>query len=133
MFTKSLRDHLDYHGSMEAYAAAKRRLFTWTGLRTRSSMPTMSLGRKLMRETTARRVLGYGIGDAATAGGVAVRAENPVATPGGQRFDLVVPGGRAEVHTCLLRTLQHRQSAGGGGLVLHDAGVAAAVAAACRR
>lgn len=27
------RDHLDYHGSVEAYRAAKRRLFTWPGLR----------------------------------------------------------------------------------------------------
>ena len=33
MFTNLTRDHLDYHGTMEAYGAAKRRLFSWPGLR----------------------------------------------------------------------------------------------------
>jgi len=27
------RDHLDYHDDMDAYWAAKRRLFAWPGLR----------------------------------------------------------------------------------------------------
>jgi UDP-N-acetylmuramoyl-L-alanyl-D-glutamate--2,6-diaminopimelate ligase len=34
-FTNLTRDHLDYHDTMEAYGAAKRRLLDWPGLATR--------------------------------------------------------------------------------------------------
>lgn len=32
MFTNFTQDHMDYHGSMEAYWQSKRRLFAWSGL-----------------------------------------------------------------------------------------------------
>jgi UDP-N-acetylmuramoyl-L-alanyl-D-glutamate--2,6-diaminopimelate ligase len=34
VFTNLTRDHLDYHGTLEAYGAAKERLFQWPGLHT---------------------------------------------------------------------------------------------------
>jgi UDP-N-acetylmuramoyl-L-alanyl-D-glutamate--2,6-diaminopimelate ligase len=33
LFTNLTQDHLDYHGTMAAYGAAKRRLFDWPGLK----------------------------------------------------------------------------------------------------
>ncbi|MCZ8110920.1 MAG: UDP-N-acetylmuramoyl-L-alanyl-D-glutamate--2,6-diaminopimelate ligase [Betaproteobacteria bacterium] len=33
LFTNLTQDHLDYHGTMQAYGAAKRRLFEWPGLK----------------------------------------------------------------------------------------------------
>ena len=33
VFTNLTQDHLDYHGTMEAYGQAKRKLFAWPGLR----------------------------------------------------------------------------------------------------
>jgi UDP-N-acetylmuramoyl-L-alanyl-D-glutamate--2,6-diaminopimelate ligase len=34
VFTNLTRDHLDYHGDMDSYEAAKLKLFEWPGLKT---------------------------------------------------------------------------------------------------
>jgi UDP-N-acetylmuramoyl-L-alanyl-D-glutamate--2,6-diaminopimelate ligase len=102
IFTNFTRDHLDYHGSMEAYAAAKAKLFAWPRLRTAIINLDDELGLKLVRETTAMRVLGYAIGEAKRDFPALVRAEELVETPFGQRFMLVLPNGRAVVDTALV-------------------------------
>ena len=120
VFTNFTRDHLDYHGSMEAYAAAKEKLFTWPGLRTAIVNLDDALGHKLIAETTARSVLGYAIGEAG-----AVRAEQLRDTPHGQCFTLVLPSGRAEVETALLGRYNVSNLLAVAA-VLHDSGVEAA-------
>ena len=49
VFTQLTRDHLDYHGSMSAYAAAKARLFRWERLAARVINIDDALGEELAR------------------------------------------------------------------------------------
>lgn len=64
VFTNLSHDHLDYHGGMQAYAAAKAKLFNWPGLRYAIINLDDRFGRKLSRRLEKRRVrvLGYGFG-----------------------------------------------------------------------
>lgn len=50
VFTNLSRDHLDYHGSMEAYAACKAKLFAWPGLRGRVINVDDAMGQQLASE-----------------------------------------------------------------------------------
>ncbi|HET6718500.1 MAG TPA: UDP-N-acetylmuramoyl-L-alanyl-D-glutamate--2,6-diaminopimelate ligase, partial [Rhodocyclaceae bacterium] len=61
VFTNLTRDHLDYHGEMAAYAAAKRRLFVWPGLQTAVVNVDDPFGRELLALTTARRKIAYSL------------------------------------------------------------------------
>ncbi|MGH8751479.1 MAG: UDP-N-acetylmuramoyl-L-alanyl-D-glutamate--2,6-diaminopimelate ligase [Burkholderiales bacterium] len=62
VFTNLTRDHLDYHGSMRAYAAAKAKLFGWPGLRAAVINLDDRFGQTLARRLKRRKVkvLGYG-------------------------------------------------------------------------
>ena len=61
VFTNLTRDHLDYHGTMAAYAAAKEKLFRWPGLRAAVINHDDAFGRELLQKTTASQVLAYGL------------------------------------------------------------------------
>jgi UDP-N-acetylmuramoyl-L-alanyl-D-glutamate--2,6-diaminopimelate ligase len=63
LFTNLSRDHLDYHGTMEAYFAAKARLFEWPGLGAAVINVDDAHGRELARRAKAagRTVIGYGL------------------------------------------------------------------------
>ncbi|MFC3650203.1 UDP-N-acetylmuramoyl-L-alanyl-D-glutamate--2,6-diaminopimelate ligase [Dyella humi] len=52
-FTNLTRDHLDYHGSMEAYGAAKARLFAWSGLKAAVINIDDAFGRQLSSKLPA--------------------------------------------------------------------------------
>lgn len=77
LLTNLTRDHLDYHGDMQHYAAAKRRLFDWGGLKYAVVNLDDAFGDELavsLRDGAAE-VVGYGITDEALlrAGRVGVR------------------------------------------------------------
>jgi UDP-N-acetylmuramoyl-L-alanyl-D-glutamate--2,6-diaminopimelate ligase len=53
VFTNLTRDHLDYHGTMQAYGAAKARLFAWPDLSFRIINVDDAFGRTLAAEKSA--------------------------------------------------------------------------------
>ncbi|WP_019023164.1 MULTISPECIES: UDP-N-acetylmuramoyl-L-alanyl-D-glutamate--2,6-diaminopimelate ligase [unclassified Thioalkalivibrio] len=59
VLTRLGSDHLDFHGSQQAYADAKARLFAWPGLETAVLNADDALGQRLIRETTAEHILTY--------------------------------------------------------------------------
>ncbi|MFM1848894.1 MAG: UDP-N-acetylmuramoyl-L-alanyl-D-glutamate--2,6-diaminopimelate ligase, partial [Pseudomonadota bacterium] len=67
VFTNLTRDHLDYHGTMEAYFAAKRRLFTLVAdspKKTRGAVINLDdpVGLELQREIRALRLNDFSFG-----------------------------------------------------------------------
>lgn len=67
LLTNLTRDHLDYHGDMQHYAAAKRRLFDWSGLKYAVVNLDDVFGDELaasLRDGMAE-VIGYGLSDEA--------------------------------------------------------------------
>jgi len=95
VLTNLSREHLDYHGSMAAYAAAKARLFGWRDLRARVLNLDDALGRRLA--AGHERVIGYGA-DAVAA--LRLRAVTPQAQ--GLSVTLELRGRGAEVTLPLL-------------------------------
>lgn len=63
IFTNLSRDHLDYHGSMEAYAEAKARLFARPDLRCRVINLDDPFGRELAGSAHSSRLIGYSLDD----------------------------------------------------------------------
>jgi UDP-N-acetylmuramoyl-L-alanyl-D-glutamate--2,6-diaminopimelate ligase len=63
VLTNLTRDHLDYHGSMQAYAQAKARLFSWPGLRATVLNLDDTFGRELAEKSSAARLITYSLTD----------------------------------------------------------------------
>jgi UDP-N-acetylmuramoyl-L-alanyl-D-glutamate--2,6-diaminopimelate ligase len=63
VFTNLTRDHLDYHGDMESYAAAKRRLMEWPGLKLAVLNAEDAYGLTFLQalRSEGRPVLSYGM------------------------------------------------------------------------
>ncbi len=101
VFTNLTRDHLDYHGTMEEYFAAKRVLFAGCGTDAPRAVVTNGddeYGAKLAEFSRKRSsvVLKYGWerGD--------LHPEKVEITTRGTRFDLVTPAGKIAVFSALI-------------------------------
>ncbi len=97
VFTNLTRDHLDYHGDMEAYGRAKARLFDWPNLRFAVINVDDPFGRAL-RERIAGRVKIWSFGLRAGE----VRATDIRPLPDGFALHIETPMGAATIQTALL-------------------------------
>ena len=138
VFTNLTQDHLDYHRTMEAYYAAKRRLFLELAPRAAVVNADDEWGARLLGELrgavgdAAPRVLwSYGF-----TAGCDLRIRNLSLGPRGSAFDLALPGGRGEaaIRTALLGRHNALNLAAAFGaalsLGLDPAAIAAALSAA---
>ena len=100
VFTNLTRDHLDYHGDMASYGAAKKRLFDWPGLRAAAVNLDDAYGRELFEAVGGKvRVFGFSSRGATHA---AVRAEDVQLDGSGIRFMLHAGGQAHPVRSALL-------------------------------
>jgi len=100
VFTNLTRDHLDYHGDMDRYGAAKARLFVREGLRAAVVNLDDAYGKALHARLPQelRRIGTSARGDAAAD----VRATNVVLDASGIAFDLQLDGESIPVRSSLL-------------------------------
>lgn len=99
-FTNLTRDHLDYHGSMEAYGAAKAKLFAWPSLRAAVINIDDAFGRELAVQLPASvRALRY---SAAGDDRADIAATAVVTSSEGLSFVLRTPWGERSVQSRLL-------------------------------
>ncbi len=99
VFTNLTRDHLDYHGDMASYGAAKAKLFVRHGLRA----AVINIDDPFGRELLAGLPPGVrGIGASLQGAQADVRAENLALGGEGLAFDLVVGDARRSVRSPLL-------------------------------
>jgi UDP-N-acetylmuramoyl-L-alanyl-D-glutamate--2,6-diaminopimelate ligase len=111
LFTNLTRDHLDFHGDMGSYEAAKVKLFEWPGLKVAVLNLDDPAGQRLVahlqaRSATAPALVGYTLHDQAAqpdiAGVAMLRASQFRSRNSGTDFHLDSPYGSATVKTRLV-------------------------------
>jgi UDP-N-acetylmuramoyl-L-alanyl-D-glutamate--2,6-diaminopimelate ligase len=143
LFTNLTRDHLDYHGTMEAYEAAKVKLFEWPGLKTAVVNLDDPAGARLMSHLLARPplaglipLIGYTLHDAVARpdidGVLMLRASQLRSSrSAGTEFHLDCPLGVALVKTHLVGSFNISNALGVMGAILAKGqGLRAAIEAA---
>jgi UDP-N-acetylmuramoyl-L-alanyl-D-glutamate--2,6-diaminopimelate ligase len=115
LFTNLTRDHLDYHGSMAAYGAAKAKLFAWPGLRAAVVNVDDAFGQRIADDVRARgdvELITYGriAGD--------VHASAATTGEGGIALEVATPKGGGTVRTALVGEFNVMNLLGTLGVVL---------------
>ena len=113
IFTNLTRDHLDYHGTVDAYRDAKR---SFTRLLRAGGTAVINADDSAWDglEATAPKALRFSIRDAAAD----VRAENIEIGPDGTRFVLIANGERAQIALPLVGDYNVQNSLGAAGACL---------------
>ena len=98
LFTNLSRDHLDYHGDMKRYAAAKSLLFTWPKLKHAVLNGDDPYAHELRQKASAQgaKVTTYGFDEGD------VRGSNLRVGPHGLAFDVATPWGGARLESSVL-------------------------------
>ncbi len=104
VLTNLTRDHLDYHGTVEAYAEAKRKLFHWPDLQHVVLNLDDAFGQRLAAElaNTTVQVWGYGVGEAANYPQQSVIATSAKFDSQGIQATVVTPFGVGELKAPIL-------------------------------
>ena len=106
VFTNLTRDHLDYHGTMEAYAAAKAQLFAWPGLQTAVINIDDEFGLKLVQQiqeqASSTKILAYTLDSELSVNADVLRASQLRSTHAGTSFFAESPYGQGIVKTQLI-------------------------------
>jgi UDP-N-acetylmuramoyl-L-alanyl-D-glutamate--2,6-diaminopimelate ligase len=98
VLTNLSRDHLDYHGTMQAYGDAKAKLFAWSDLRCRVLNLDDEFGRRLAADKHESRLITYSLEDA----GAYLYCREARFDDDGVRATLVTPQGEHLLRSSLL-------------------------------
>ena len=97
LFTNFTQDHLDFHGSMDAYWQAKRALFDWPGLRAAVVNLDDPKGAEIVAQLRGPEAWTYSLSQPAR-----LRAESIAYRDGGLAFDVVEGTAKAAVLSTLI-------------------------------
>lgn len=104
LLTNLSRDHLDYHGNMASYAAAKAGLFAWPGLEYAVLNLDDPFGAELAEKLAGDnvKVVGYSLGDKELRCDFSVRGRNLKLGAAGISMEMECPQGRAVLESRLI-------------------------------
>ena len=104
VLTNLTRDHLDYHGTVEAYADAKRRLFLWPNLKQVVLNLDDAFGQSLAKDLQSRaiKIWGYGVGKPEQYPPTSVIATEAQFNPQGIRAHVLTPAGAGVLQAPIL-------------------------------